>query len=76
MIQIYSRLDVADNSGAKKVMCFHVFGGTRRRYGSLGDVIMVPRQDVISTGLTVEEGIRIILSAGTATPARLPRERL
>ena len=50
-----------------------VFVPTNNLY--LGDVIMVPRQDVISTGLTVEEGIRIILSAGTATPARLPRER-
>jgi len=36
MIQIYSMLDVADNSGAKKVMCFHVFGGTKRRYGAWG----------------------------------------
>ena len=40
-----------------------VFVPTNNSY--LGDVIMVPRQDVISTGLTVEEGIRIILSAGT-----------
>ncbi len=41
MIQNYSFLDVADNSGAKQVMCFHVLGGTRRRYGSLGDVVVV-----------------------------------
>jgi uncharacterized membrane protein len=39
----------------------------------LGDIIVVPELDVIHTGLTVEEGIRIILSAGTATPHRLPR---
>jgi uncharacterized membrane protein len=39
----------------------------------LGDVVVVPAADVIQTGLSVEEGIRIILSAGTATPARLPR---
>jgi uncharacterized membrane protein len=39
----------------------------------LGDVVMVPREDIIPTGLSVEEGIRIILSAGTATPPRLPR---
>jgi uncharacterized membrane protein len=39
-------------------------------------VIVVPKEDTLSTGLTVEEGIRIILSAGTATPPRLPRERL
>jgi uncharacterized membrane protein len=39
----------------------------------LGDIVVVPRADVIATGLTVEEGVRIILSAGTATPPRLPR---
>jgi uncharacterized membrane protein len=39
----------------------------------LGDVTMVPREDVIPTGLSVEQGIRVILSAGTATPSRLPR---
>ena len=41
----------------------------------LGDIVVVPVEDVVPTGLTVEEGIRIILSAGTATPARLPRDR-
>jgi uncharacterized membrane protein len=51
-----------------------VFVPTNNLY--LGDVIVLPRKDIITTGLTVEEGIRIILSAGTATPARLPRERL
>jgi len=40
MIQIYSMLDVADNSGAKKVMCFHVRGGSKRRYAAVGDVIV------------------------------------
>jgi uncharacterized membrane protein len=39
----------------------------------LGDIVLVPAEDVVPTGLTVEEGIRIILSAGTATPTRLPR---
>jgi len=55
MIQIYIRLDVADNSGAKKVMFFHVFGGTRRRYGSLGDVIMVAIKEAIPHA-TVKKG--------------------
>jgi uncharacterized membrane protein len=50
-----------------------VFVPTNNLY--LGDVILVPREEAIPTGLTVEEGIRIILSAGTATPARLPRLR-
>lgn len=39
----------------------------------LGDVVVLPASDVIATGLSIEEGIRIILSAGTATPPRLPR---
>jgi uncharacterized membrane protein len=39
----------------------------------LGDIVVVPADDVVPTGLTVEEGVRIILSAGTATPTRLPR---
>jgi len=47
-----------------------VFVPTNNLY--LGDIIVVPRVDAIPTGLTVEEGIRIILSAGTATPPRLP----
>lgn len=41
MIQTESRLNVADNSGAKKVLCIRVLGGTKRRYASIGDVIVV-----------------------------------
>lgn len=48
-----------------------VFVPTNNLY--LGDVVVLPREDVLATGLGVEEGLRIILSAGTATPARLPR---
>ena len=47
MIQNYSYLDVADNSGAKQVMCFHVPGGSGRRYGSLGDVVVVAVKEAI-----------------------------
>lgn len=39
MIQIYSRLNVADNSGARKLSCIQVMGGTRRRYAAVGDII-------------------------------------
>ena len=49
-----------------------VFVPTNNLY--LGDIVIVPRIDIVSTGLTVEEGIRIILSAGTAAPPRIPRE--
>jgi uncharacterized membrane protein len=48
-----------------------IFVPTNNLY--LGDVLVVPRDDVIPTGLSIEEGIRVILSAGTGTPGRLPR---
>jgi len=41
MIQMRTRLDVADNSGAKSVMCIKVLGGSKRKYATLGDVIVV-----------------------------------
>ena len=55
MIQIYTLLDVADNSGAKKVMCFHVFGGSKRRYATIGDVITVTVKEAIPQG-SVKKG--------------------
>jgi large subunit ribosomal protein L14 len=47
MIQQESTLDVADNSGAKRVMCIRVLGGTRRRYAALGDVIVVSIKEAL-----------------------------
>lgn len=47
MIQMKSILDVADNSGAKKVICIKVLGGSRRRYASIGDVIKVAIKEAI-----------------------------
>jgi len=47
MIQTATYLTVADNSGARKVMCIKVLGGTRRRYGSVGDVIVVSVKEAI-----------------------------
>ena len=47
MIQQESRLIVADNSGAKEALCIRVLGGTRRRYASVGDVIVVAIKSVI-----------------------------
>jgi large subunit ribosomal protein L14 len=49
MIQQQTRLTVADNSGAKKVMCIKVLGGTRRRYATLGDIIVVSVKDATPT---------------------------
>jgi large subunit ribosomal protein L14 len=47
MIQMQTVLDVADNSGAKKVMCIKVLGGSKRRYASIGDVIVVSVKEAI-----------------------------
>jgi large subunit ribosomal protein L14 len=48
MVQTTTTLDVADNSGAKKVMCIRVLGGTRRKYASLGDTIIVSIKEAIA----------------------------
>ncbi len=47
MIQQQTMLDVADNSGAKRVMCIKVLGGSKRRYASIGDVIVVSVKEAI-----------------------------
>ena len=47
MIQMQSRLNVADNSGAKEVMCVKVLGGSKRRSASIGDIIVVSIKDAI-----------------------------
>ncbi len=55
MIQQESRLRVADNSGAKEVLCIRVLGGTKKRYASVGDKIIVSIKDAIPSG-TVKKG--------------------
>ena len=55
MIQMQSNLDVADNSGAKRVQCIKVLGGSRRRYASIGDVIVVSIQEAVA-GAKVKKG--------------------
>ena len=47
MVQAETVLDVADNSGARRVLCIKVLGGTRRKYASLGDIIVVSVQEAI-----------------------------
>ena len=47
MIQVHSVLDVADNSGARKVFCIKVLGGSKRRYASIGDVIVVSIREAL-----------------------------
>lgn len=50
MIQQESRLNVADNSGAKEVLCIRVLGGTKRRYASVGDTIVVTVKEALPSG--------------------------
>ena len=50
MIQMQSRLDVADNTGAKSVMCIKVLGGSKRRYAGIGDVIKVSIKEAAPRG--------------------------
>ncbi len=50
MIQHYTKLNVADNTGAKKVQCIKVLGGTGRRYGSVGDIIVVSVKSAVPGG--------------------------
>ena len=50
MIQHYSKMNVADNTGAKRVMCIKVLGGSRRRYGSVGDIIVVSVKNAVPGG--------------------------
>ena len=50
MIQMQTMLDVADNTGAKRVMCIKVLGGSKRRYASIGDVIKVSVKDAAPRG--------------------------
>ncbi|MCK4428216.1 MAG: 50S ribosomal protein L14 [candidate division Zixibacteria bacterium] len=57
MIREYSTLVVADNSGAKKAMCFRVLGGTRRRYARVGDIVVVTVKDAIPGGAVKKSDI-------------------
>ncbi len=72
MIQSYTRLKVADNTGARRIMCINVLGGTRRRYARVGDVIVATVKQSIP-GAAVKRGdvIRAVI-VRTAKPYRRP----
>jgi uncharacterized membrane protein len=59
--------------GTKPDALVSVYVPTNHLY--LGDIVLVPRDAIVSTGLSVEDGIRVVLSAGSAAPPRLPHER-
>lgn len=71
MIQATTVLDVADNSGAKKVFCIKVLGGSRRRYASIGDIIIVSVREAIA-GAKVKKG-EVARAVIVRTAKELPR---
>jgi large subunit ribosomal protein L14 len=72
MIQVYSRLTVADNSGAKVIMCINVPGGTRRRYARVGDIIVASVKEAVpAAALKKGEVVRAVI-VRTAAPRRRP----
>ena len=66
MIQVESTLDVADNSGARKVCCIKVLGGTRRKYASIGDVIVVSVKEAIPNARVKKGEVRRAVIVRTA----------
>jgi large subunit ribosomal protein L14 len=70
MIQVESNLEVADNSGAKRVQCIRVLGGSGRRYASVGDVIVVSIKDAIPRGRVKKGEIHKAVVVRTAKEVR------
>jgi large subunit ribosomal protein L14 len=68
MIQLKSVLDVADNSGAKKVVCVKVLGGSRRRYASVGDVVVVAVREAIPNSKIAKGSVHKAVIVRTAQP--------
>ena len=58
MIQMQTKLDVADNSGARKVQCIKVLGGAKRKYASVGDIIVVSVKEAIPRGRVKKGDVR------------------
>jgi len=71
MIQIYTRLKVADNSGAKEIMCFGIPGGTRKRYAGIGDIIVCSVKEA-APGSSVKKGdvVRAVVARVAKTYGR------
>lgn len=72
MIQEYTRLTVADNTGAKKAMCVRVLGSSRRRYGSIGDIVVVVVKTALAGGATKKGDISHAVIVRTTRPIRRP----
>ncbi|HFC9077267.1 TPA: 50S ribosomal protein L14 [Neisseria gonorrhoeae] len=72
MIQMQTILDVADNSGARRVMCIKVLGGSKRRYASVGDIIKVAVKDAVPRGRVKKGDVYNAVVVRTAKGVRRP----
>jgi large subunit ribosomal protein L14 len=72
MIQVETNLDVADNSGAKRVQCIRVLGGSRRKYASVGDIIVASVKDAIPRGRVKKGEVLRAVVVRTAKDIRRP----
>ncbi len=72
MIQMQSNLDVADNSGARRVMCIKVLGGSKRKYASVGDVIVVSVKEAIPRGRVKKGDVAKAVVVRTAKDIQRP----
>jgi len=70
MIQMQTNLDVADNSGARRVQCIKVLGGSKRRYASVGDIIVVSVKEAIPRGRVKKGDVRKAVVVRTAKEVR------
>ena len=72
MIQMQTNLDVADNSGARRVMCIKVLGGSKRKYASVGDIIVVSVKEAIPRGRVKKGDVMKAVVVRTAKDVRRP----
>ena len=72
MIQTYTRLKVADNTGAREIMCINVLGGTRKRYARVGDVIVASIKRAIPGGVVKKGEVVRAVIIRSAQPYRRP----
>ncbi|MGE0230469.1 MAG: 50S ribosomal protein L14 [Flavobacteriaceae bacterium] len=72
MIQMQSNLDVADNSGARRVMCIKVLGGSKRKYAGVGDIIVVSVKEAIPRGRVKKGDVLKAIVVRTAKDIRRP----
>ena len=72
MIQSYSRLKVADNTGARQIMCINVLGGSRKRYARVGDIIVASVKKAIPGGVVKKGEVVRAVIIRSAQPYRRP----